>query len=145
MFKPFLSLYAQPGQVANTRIALVIGVSLSLDITFAKEQVATQLGTDASTRIRVLRREWKVSGGMDVKRRSLFCWRGKVTAADGTSKHPFGAGDGNALLTSTNYVPAGTTVLHITWPAYPSSPLQDPSSRTCTMVTRSSEPQRNSV
>jgi len=45
-----------------------------------------------------------------------------VVAADGTSGAPFGAGDGKSSSTSTNYVPAGSTLLHITTAGLPLVP-----------------------
>jgi hypothetical protein len=118
-----VSVFAQPGQVANARIPLVIGVSLSIDLTFAKEQLAVPLPDDTSARIRFfdergrLVAEWMSSEGV------YPTGGGNVMAADGTSGAPFGAGDGKSLAASTNYVPAGTTLLHITTAGLPLVPF----------------------
>jgi hypothetical protein len=118
-----VSVYAQPGQVANARIALLIGVSLSIDLTFAKERLAVSLPADASARVRFfdergrLVAEWMSSEGVYPAGGGSI-----VVAADGTSGALFGAGDGKASSTSTNYVPAGTTLLHVTTAGLPLVP-----------------------
>ena len=119
---PVFSL-AQPGQVANCEIPLVIGVSLSIDLTFAKEQLAVPLPDDTSARVRFfdergrLVAEWMSSEGV------YPTGGGNVMAADGTSGAPFGAGDGKSLAASTNYVPAGSTLLHVTTAGLPLVPF----------------------
>jgi hypothetical protein len=108
--------------VANARIALVIGVSLSIDLTFAKEQLAVPLPDDTSARVRFfdergrLVAEWMSSEGV------YPTGGGNVVAADGTSGAPFGTGDGKSSPTSTNYVPAWSTLLHITTAGLPLVP-----------------------
>ena len=75
-----VSVFAQPGQMANARIPLVIGVSLSIDLTFAKEQLAVPLPDDTSARIRFfdergrLVAEWMSSEG-DTQRAGEPSWR----------------------------------------------------------------------
>jgi hypothetical protein len=117
-----VSLYAQQGQVANTRVALVIGVSLTVDVSFAKEHLVTPLEVDASARLRVfdgsgrLVAEWMSSEGVYVT------GGGIVQGADGTSGAPFGAGDSSSPSTSTDYIPAGSTLLHVTTAGLPLVP-----------------------
>jgi hypothetical protein len=101
----YVSVYAQPGQVANAKINLIIGVSFSLDIVFKQEQILTSLPADTSARVRFfdeqgrLAAEWMSSEGV------YHAGAGTVKAADGTDGAPFGAGE--------DYVPAGSTLLHI--------------------------------
>jgi hypothetical protein len=109
-----VSVYVQPGQVANVKINLIIGVTLSLDVVFRQVRIATQLPADTSTRVRFfdesgrLVAEWMSSEGVYVT------GIGDVKAADGTSGAAFGAGDSSGPgRSSTNYVPAGTTTFHI--------------------------------
>lgn len=110
----YSSVYAQPGQVANININLMIGVNLSLDIVFKQEQIITGLPADTSARIRffdqsgTLVAEWMSSEGV------YASGAGTVKAADGTSGAAFGAGDSSGpVATLTNYVPAGTRLLHV--------------------------------
>ena len=101
----YVSVYAQPGQVANAQINLIIGVTFSLDIVFKQEQILTSLPADTSARVRFfddqgrLAAEWMSSEGV------YHAGAGTVKAADGTDGAPFGAGE--------DYVPAGSTLLHI--------------------------------
>ncbi|MGA2783350.1 MAG: carboxypeptidase-like regulatory domain-containing protein [Candidatus Bathyarchaeia archaeon] len=107
----YVSVYAQPGQVANAKINLIIGVTLSMDIVFKQEQIITSLPANASARVRFfdeqgrLAAEWMSSEGV------YTAGTGTVKAADGTNGAPFGAGDSSE--NSTNYVPAGSTLLRI--------------------------------
>jgi hypothetical protein len=89
-------------------------VTLSVDIVFKEEQIPTQLPADTSARVRFfdgtgrLVAEWMSSEGV------YATGIGTVKAADGTSGAAFGGGDSNGPdLSSTNYVPAGSTMLHI--------------------------------
>jgi hypothetical protein len=118
----YVSVYAEPGQVANININLIIGVSLKADIIFAEEKIPTTVPADASFRARFfdesghLVAEWMSSEGV------YNTGAGNMKAADGTSGAPFGAGNGAAAETVTNYVPAGTTLLHLTVAGLPLVP-----------------------
>jgi hypothetical protein len=110
----YSSVYVQPGQVANVRINLIIGVTFSVDIVFKQEQLITSLPADASARVRFfdeqgrLAAEWMSSEGV------YSAGPATVKAADGTNGAAFGAGDSSGPdATSTNYVPADTSTLHI--------------------------------
>ena len=111
----YASVYVQPGQVANAKINLIIGVTLSLDIVFKQEQIITSLPADTSARVRFFDESRKISSRMDVKRRRLRYWeleqsRQRTELTAHLSGQEIVAGpDGS----STNYVPAGTTMLHI--------------------------------
>ena len=119
----YASVYAQPGQVANIDINLIIGIGLSLDIVFEKERIVTGLPADTSARVRffdqlgTLVAEWMSSEGV------YATGTGTVKAADGTSGAAFGAGDSlGPDATLTNYVPAGTTRLHVATAGLPLTP-----------------------
>lgn len=114
----FVSVYAQPGQVANAKINLIIGVTFSLDVVFKQEQIITGLPAEASARVRFfddqgrLSAEWMSSEG-------VYSTGGTARAADGTSSAPFGNGNSsipiylNPTTITTNFLPAGTTLLRI--------------------------------
>jgi hypothetical protein len=119
----YSSAYAQPGQVANVNINLIISVSLSLDMGFRQERILARLPADTSARVRffdqsgTLVAEWMSSEGVYVT------GPGTVKAADGTSSAAFGAGDSlGPDPTSMNYLPAGTTLLHVATAGLPLVP-----------------------
>jgi len=124
--------YAQRTQVANLRISLVIGVNVTLDLVFKKESIITPTAANMSVRIRLfndfgsLVAEWMSSEGV------YAVEPGIATAADGTNQYPFGpvtaVGGGDALqpkptpLNTYNFLPAGTTTLHVPLAGLPQVP-----------------------
>src|SRR5208282_2909742 len=117
--------YATPGQVADMKINLVIGVNVTLDILFKKEHIITATNTNMSTRVRLfddsakLVAEWMSSEGTYVTR------SGFSRAADGTSQYPFGNTPNIPqpnLLNAYNFVPGGTTLLHVQMAGLPTNP-----------------------
>jgi hypothetical protein len=108
--------YATPGQVADMKINLVIGVNVTLDILFKKEHIITPTQANMSARVRLfddsakLVAEWMSSEGTYTTR------SGFARAADGTSQYPFDNTPNFPLptpLNAYNYVPGGTTLLHV--------------------------------
>ena len=79
-----------PGQVADMKINLIIGVNVTLDILFKKEHIITPTSANMSARVRLfddssnLVAEWMSSEGTYTTS-SGFAW-----AADGTNQYPFG-------------------------------------------------------
>ena len=88
------SACAAPGQVADIKINLIIGVNVSLNILFKKENIITPTADNMSARVRLfddsgnLVAEWMSSEG-------TYTANGFARAADGTTQYPFGnQGDG---------------------------------------------------
>ena len=87
---------AAPGQVADIKINLIIGVNVSLQILFKKENIITPTTANMSARVRLfddsgnLVAEWMSSEGTYTSPGNGF-----ATAADGRTQYPFGnLGDG---------------------------------------------------
>ena len=147
------SVYAQPSQVADMKINLVIGVNVSLDILFKKESIITPTDANMSARVRLfddsgnLVAEWMSSEG------TYTTGNGFARAADGTDQYPFGplhpAVPVPKPLNTYNYVPGGITLLHVLMAGIPQVPAQGTddgtshasSPRTCTSTTHYSQPQ----
>jgi hypothetical protein len=109
-------VYAMPGQVADMKINLVIGVNVTLDILFKKEHIITPTQGNMSARVRLfddsgnLVAEWMSSEGTYVTA------SGFSRAADGTSQYPFANTPAIPLPKASNtydYLPGGTTLLHV--------------------------------
>src|SRR5208282_3484366 len=127
------TVYSQEGQVADIRINLVEGVNVTLDILFKKEHVINPTSANMSARVRVfddqgeLVAEWMSSEG------TYTTANGFGSAADGTSQFPF-ISQGNltmpgnpttgqsSRLNSYNFVPGGTTLLHVMMAGLPQQP-----------------------
>ena len=120
------TVYAQTGQIADIRINLIIGVNVSLDILFKKEQVITGTQANMSARVRLfddqgdLVATWMSSEGVYVTGEGLS------HAADATTAYPLidqavptvpGSG-----LQSYNFLPGGTTLLHVLMAGLPQQP-----------------------
>ena len=125
----------QEAGVANIRIALVIGVNVSLTILFKKESIITPTPANMSARVRLfddlgnLVAEWMSSEGV------YLSASGIATAADGTDQFPFGPvtqGAGPSAfqalqptpepLNTYNFVPAGITTLQVLLAGLPQVP-----------------------
>jgi hypothetical protein len=135
------SVFAASGQVADMKINLIIGVNVTLDILFKKEDIITPTNANMSARVRLfddsgrLVAEWMSSEG------TYTTASGFARAADGTNQYPFGnlqptviaatdPNTGAALtpLNTYNYLPGGTTLLHLVMaglPALPASGQED--------------------
>ena len=127
------TVYSQEGQVADIRINLVEGVNVSLDILFKKEHVINPTSANMSARVRLfddqgeLVAEWMSSEG------TYTTGNGFGSAADGTTEFPF-ISQGNLTipgnpttgqvsgLNSYNFVPGGTTLLHVLMAGLPQQP-----------------------
>jgi hypothetical protein len=119
-------------QVADARISLVIGVNVTLTITFKKEHIIIPTPANMSARIRLfdgtgsLVAEWMSSEG------TYLVSDGVARAADGTSQYPFGPltteGGGRALqptpspLNTYNFLPGGITTLEVLLAGLPQVP-----------------------
>jgi len=127
------TVYSQEGQVADIRINLVEGVNVSLDILFKKEHIINPTSANMSARVRLfddqdeLVAEWMSSEG------TYTTGNGFGSAADGTTEFPFiSQGNltipGNPItgqqsgLNSYNFVPGGTTLLHVLMAGLPQQP-----------------------
>ena len=128
------SAWAAPGQVADIKINLIIGVNVSLQILFKKENIITPTTDNMSARVRLfddsgnLVAEWMSSEGTYTAPSSGF-----ATAADGRTQYPFGNqgdgmfGYGGAIpypqqLNTYNYLPGGTTLLNVLMAGLPVVP-----------------------
>jgi len=128
------SVFASSGQVADMKINLIIGVNVSLQILFKKENIITPTLYNMSARVRLfddsgnLVAEWMSSEG------TYTTTSGFARAADGTTQYPFGnlgdtpdTGIGGAIpwpneLNTYNYVPGGTTLLTLLMAGLPQVP-----------------------
>ena len=120
------SVYAAPGQVADIKLNLVIGVNVTLDILFKKEHIITPTDGNMSARVRLfddsgnLVAEWMSSEGTYVTS------NGFARAADGTTQFPFGplhaAIPFPKRLNGYNYLPGGVTLLHVLMAGLPQVP-----------------------
>jgi hypothetical protein len=120
------SVYAQPTQVADMKINLVIGVNVSLDILFKKESIITPTNANMSARVRLfddsgnLVAEWMSSEG------AYTTGNGFARAADGTDQFPFGplhpAIPVPKPLNTYNYLPGGVELLHVLMAGIPQVP-----------------------
>ena len=120
------SVYAQPSQVTDMKINLVIGVNVSLDILFKKESIITPTNANVSARVRLfddsgnLVAEWMSSEG------TYVTGKGFARAADGTDQYPFGplhpAIPVPKPLNTYNYLPGGVTLLHVLMAGFPQVP-----------------------
>jgi hypothetical protein len=117
--------YASAGQVADMKINLVIGVNVTLDILFKKEHIITPTNDNMSARVRLfddsgnLVAEWMSSEG------TYTTASGFARAADGTTQYPFGNLPAIPLpksLNTYNYLPGGTTLLHVLMAGLPAVP-----------------------
>jgi hypothetical protein len=113
------------GQVADMKINLIIGVNITLDILFKKQHVITPTGANMSARVRLfndqsnLVAEWMSSEG------TYTTASGFARAADGTTQYPFGnlpAIPSPKPLNTYNYLPGGTTLLHVLMAGLPAVP-----------------------
>ena len=120
------SIYAAPGQVADIKLNLIIGVNVTLDILFKKEHIITPTDGNMSARVRLfddsgnLVAEWMSSEG------TYVTGNGFARAADGTTQFPFGplhpAIPYPNPLNGYNYLPGGVTLLHVLMAGLPQVP-----------------------
>jgi hypothetical protein len=119
------TVYVTFGQVANMRINLMIGVNITLDVLFKKQHIISPTGANMSARVRLfndqgsLVAEWMSSEGTYVTR------NGFARAADGTTQYPFGNLPAIPLpkpLSTYDYLPGGTTLLHVLMAGLPAVP-----------------------
>jgi len=133
------SAYAQNGQIADMKINLIIGVNVTLDILFKKEHIITPTSSNMSARVRLfndqgqLVSEWMSSEGTYVDQSGhAIAANGQLPAAGGVDAvgdvayplYPF-----NNIFTVTssglngyNYLPGGTTLLHVLMSGLPQHP-----------------------
>jgi hypothetical protein len=131
--------YAMNGQVADMKINLLIGVNVTLDILFKKENIITGTPYNMSARVRLfndqgqLVAEWMSSEGTYVDRTGhAIAANGQLPAAGGLDAvgsyarplYPF-----NNLWTVTssnlngyNFLPGGVTLLHVLMAGLPQQP-----------------------
>jgi hypothetical protein len=117
--------YGMPGQVADMKINLVIGVNVTVDILFKKEHIITPTSANMSARVRLfddsgnLVAEWMSSEG------TYVTGSGFARAADGTSQYPFSQTPAIPVpksLNTYNFVPGGVTLLHVLLAGLPAVP-----------------------
>jgi hypothetical protein len=126
--QPF-QVYGMPGQVADSRINLIIGVNVTLDILFKSEDIITRTAANMSARVRLFNEqanlvaEWMSSEGVYAGSRisspgpgQLKQVNGFATAANGETQFPFGEIGVVPLPQPTNtltYIPGGITDLNV--------------------------------
>ena len=120
------SVFVEQSQVADNKINLIIGVNVTLDILFKKEHIITPTSDNMSARVRLfddsgnLVAEWMSSEG------TYSTKNGFARAADGTTQYPFGPTHPNVPfplpLNSYNFLPGGTTELHVLMAGLPQVP-----------------------
>jgi hypothetical protein len=118
--------FARTGEVADLRIDLLVGANVSLDILFKKEHIITGTEMNMSVRVRLfddtgsLVSTWMSSEGVYVTR------SGVSRAADGTTPYPYTVRYiqtvPGSLLQSYDFLPAGTTLLHVLLAGLPQQP-----------------------
>lgn len=139
------SAYAMNGQVADMKINLIIGVNVTLDILFKKERIITGTPLNMSARVRVfndqgqLVAEWMSSEGTYVDRMGhAIAANGVLPATGGTDAvgdgltplYPFSniipfSGSWELPASGLNgydYIPGGTTLLHVLMAGLPQQP-----------------------
>jgi hypothetical protein len=128
--QPF-QVYGTPGHVVDSRINLVIGVNVTLDILFKKEHVITPTAANMSARVRLfndqaqLVAEWMSSEGVYAGERvssvgtgpgQIAQVSGYAVAANGETQFPFGEEFTVPYPTpvnTLNYLPGGITELKV--------------------------------
>src|SRR5208337_2074235 len=135
------SAYAQNGQVADMKVNLVIGVNITLDVLFKKESIITGTPYNMSARVRFfndqsqLVAEWMSSEGTYVDHTGhAIAANGVLPAAGGTTAvgsganplYPFtdqaGLQKPASGLNGYNFLPGGTTLLHVLTAGLPQQP-----------------------
>jgi hypothetical protein len=129
------SAYASPGQVADMKINLIIGVNVTLDILFKKENIITPTNGNMSARVRLFDDSGNLVGEWMSSEGTYTTANGFARAADGTYQYPFGnllpaviapinPNTGGTLvpLNTYNYLPGGTTLLHLLMAGLPAVP-----------------------
>jgi len=117
-------VYANKGEIADIKVNLLIGVNVTLDILFKKEHVITPTPFNMSARVRVfddsgvLQGEWMTSEGTFAtgapgQQTSAQCGDYVVASPVNTCKYPWDGGLEGAAPIGTNYLPGGTTSLHV--------------------------------
>ncbi len=129
--------YAQCGQVADMKINLIIGVNLTVDILFKKESIITPTNMNMSARVRFfndqsqLVAEWMSSEGTYVDRTGHAIAANGATVASGfvnptSPQYPFSDQAGlqkpASGLKAYNFLPGGTTLLHVLTAGLPQQP-----------------------
>ena len=123
--QPF-SVYVQNAQIANIRINLVIGVNITVDILFKKEHIITPTNANMSGCVRVFNDQGQLVGERMSSEGTYVTGNGFCGAADGTNQYPFGplhaAVPQPLPLNGYNYIPGGTTLLHVVIAGLPQVP-----------------------
>jgi hypothetical protein len=134
--QPF-QVYGSLGHVADSRINLVIGVNVTLDMLFKKQHIITPTSANMSARVRLfddqanLVAEWMSSEGVYAGAKvsgqvgQLKQVNGFATAADGETQFPFGNLGTVPLpqpVNTLNYLPGGVTELKVLLAGLPAVP-----------------------
>ncbi len=138
--------YAQNGQVADMKINLIIGVNVTLDVLFKKESIITPTAENMSARVRLFNDQgqmvatWMSSEGTYVDKTghavaangalpttaSGLCPGTDVVGTGCYPLYPFinqgGFTSPSSNLNSYDFLPAGTTLLHVLMAGLPQQP-----------------------
>ena len=120
------SAYAGVGQIADLHINLVIGVNITVDILFKKERLIAPTDFNMSGRVRIFNDQGQLVGEWMSSEGTYVVAEGYSRAADGTAQFPFGplrASIPQPLpLNGYNFIPGGTTLLHVLIAGLPQVP-----------------------
>ena len=134
--QPFTA-YVMNGQVADMRLNLIIGVNVTLDVLFKKESIITGTPYNMSARVRLFNDQgqlvatWMSSEGTYVDRSGhAIAANGQLPAggnAFGTTDYPlYPFNNGYTVVGSElngyDYLPGGTTLLHVLIAGLPQQP-----------------------
>ena len=128
-------VYANKGEIADIKVNFLIGVNITLDILFKKEHIITPTPFNMSARVRVfddsgvLVGEWMTSEGTYNTGATGFATSatcgdagtgtamvggtGELTGPGSGCAYPWDGGISGATPIGFNYLPAGTTNLHV--------------------------------
>ena len=134
------SVFTSSGQVADMKINLVIGVNVTLDILFKTEHIITPTPANMSARVRLfddsgtMVATWMSSEGVYVTGGATGQAHGFSHASDGTYQFPFANTQVAVIapnnpntgtlfpLNAYNFLPGGTTLLHVLMAGMPMVP-----------------------
>jgi len=113
-------------EVADIKINLLVGVNVTLDILFKKEQVITPTSANMSARVRLFDDSGNLVAGWMSSEGTYVTGNGFARAADGTDQYPFGplhpAVPVPKPLNGYNYLPGGVTLMHVVMAGLPQVP-----------------------
>jgi hypothetical protein len=120
------TVYVQEGEVVNVNMRLLIGVNVTLDILFKKESIITPSNANMSARVRLFNNKDDLVGEWMSSEGTYTTATGNAHAADGTTLYPFitrgiSTVPGSGLY-SYNFLPGGTTLLHVLMAGLPQQP-----------------------